>query len=128
MNGARGLSAQPARGTSDRRARSSKHSDPMKGNTCGCLLDVRQHTTCKVLRRDQFKGEFLPKLRGKQAGRAAQGTSRRRLGLGMGATWTLPRIVGPALAADLLFTGRILDVARPSASDWSTGPSTKGRR
>ncbi len=29
----------------------------------------------------------------------------------MGATWTLPRIVGPALAADLLFTGRILDGA-----------------
>jgi len=27
---------------------------------------------------------------------------------GMGATWTLPRLVGPALAADLLYTGRTL--------------------
>lgn len=34
-----------------------------------------------------------------------------RLGIhpGMGATWTLPRLVGPALAAELLFTGRMLD-------------------
>jgi enoyl-CoA hydratase len=32
-----------------------------------------------------------------------------RLGLhpGMGATWTLPRIVGPAIAAELLYTGRV---------------------
>jgi len=29
----------------------------------------------------------------------------------MGATWTLPRIVGPAHAAELLYTGRILDGA-----------------
>ena len=27
---------------------------------------------------------------------------------GMGATWTLPRIVGPALAAELLYTSRII--------------------
>jgi len=34
-----------------------------------------------------------------------------RLGIhpGMGATWTLPRIVGPAHAADLLLTGRTID-------------------
>lgn len=34
-----------------------------------------------------------------------------RLGIhpGMGATWTLPRLVGPARAAELLYTGRILD-------------------
>jgi enoyl-CoA hydratase len=34
-----------------------------------------------------------------------------RLGIhpGMGATWTLPRLVGPAHAAELLYTGRILD-------------------
>jgi enoyl-CoA hydratase len=33
-----------------------------------------------------------------------------RLGIhpGMGASWTLPRLVGPALAAELLFTGRLL--------------------
>jgi enoyl-CoA hydratase/carnithine racemase len=33
-----------------------------------------------------------------------------RLGLhpGMGATWTLPRLVGPAVAAELLFTGRVV--------------------
>ena len=32
-----------------------------------------------------------------------------RLGLhpGMGATWTLPRLVGPALAAEILFAGRL---------------------
>lgn len=36
-----------------------------------------------------------------------------RLGIhpGMGATWTLPRLVGPAHAAELLFTGRFLDGA-----------------
>lgn len=28
---------------------------------------------------------------------------------GMGATWTLPRLVGPAHAAEILYTGRILD-------------------
>lgn len=34
-----------------------------------------------------------------------------RLGIhpGMAATWTLPRLVGPAHAADLLYTGRILE-------------------
>jgi len=36
-----------------------------------------------------------------------------RLGIhpGMAATWTLPRLVGPARAAELLFTGRSLDGA-----------------
>jgi enoyl-CoA hydratase len=36
-----------------------------------------------------------------------------RLGIhpGMAATWTLPRLVGPAHAADLLYTGRILEGA-----------------
>ena len=29
----------------------------------------------------------------------------------MGATWLLPRLVGPAVAADLLFTGRVVDGA-----------------
>jgi enoyl-CoA hydratase len=44
---------------------------------------------------------------------AKLGLNFTRLGIhpGMGATWTLPRIVGPAHAADLLFTGRILDGA-----------------
>jgi enoyl-CoA hydratase len=42
---------------------------------------------------------------------AKLGLNFTRLGIhpGMGATWNLPRIVGPAHAADLLFTGRILD-------------------
>ena len=42
---------------------------------------------------------------------AKLGLNFTRLGLhpGMGATWTLPRLVGPALAAELLYTGRILD-------------------
>jgi len=36
-----------------------------------------------------------------------------RLGIhpGMGSSWTLPRLVGPARAAELLYTGRILDGA-----------------
>ncbi len=36
-----------------------------------------------------------------------------KLGLhpGMAATWTLPRLVGPATAADLLYTGRLVDGA-----------------
>jgi enoyl-CoA hydratase len=44
---------------------------------------------------------------------ARLGLNFSRLGIhpGMGATWTLPRIVGPAHAAELLFTGRILDGA-----------------
>ncbi len=48
------------------------------------------------------------------AARSAKlGLNFTRLGIhpGMGATWTLPRLVGPAHAADLLFTGRILDGA-----------------
>ena len=34
-----------------------------------------------------------------------------RLGLnpGMGSSWTLPRLVGPSLAAELLYTGRLID-------------------
>jgi enoyl-CoA hydratase len=41
---------------------------------------------------------------------AKLGLNFTRLGIhpGMGATWALPRLVGPALAAELLFTGRIL--------------------
>jgi len=27
----------------------------------------------------------------------------------MGATWTLPRLIGPALAAELLYTSRTID-------------------
>jgi enoyl-CoA hydratase len=44
---------------------------------------------------------------------AKLGLNFTRLGIhpGMGATWTLPRIVGSAHAAELLFTGRILDGA-----------------
>ena len=42
---------------------------------------------------------------------AKLGLNFTRLGIhpGMGATWTLPRIVGPAHAAELLFTGTIRD-------------------
>jgi enoyl-CoA hydratase len=42
---------------------------------------------------------------------ARMGVNFSRLGIhpGMGATWTLPRLVGPAHAADLLLTGRLLD-------------------
>jgi enoyl-CoA hydratase/carnithine racemase len=42
---------------------------------------------------------------------AKLGLNFARLGIhpGMGATWTLPRLVGPARAAELLYTGRILD-------------------
>lgn len=41
---------------------------------------------------------------------AKLGLNFTRLGLhpGMGATWTLPRLVGPAHAAELLYTGRTL--------------------
>jgi enoyl-CoA hydratase len=44
---------------------------------------------------------------------AKLGLNFDRLGIhpGMAATWTLPRIVGPAHAAELLYTGRILDGA-----------------
>jgi enoyl-CoA hydratase/carnithine racemase len=44
---------------------------------------------------------------------AKLGLNFARLGIhpGMGATWTLPRLVGPARAAELLFTGRTLDGA-----------------
>jgi enoyl-CoA hydratase/carnithine racemase len=42
---------------------------------------------------------------------ARLGLNFARLGIhpGMGATWTLPRLVGPARAAELLFTGRLID-------------------
>lgn len=42
---------------------------------------------------------------------ARLGLNFNRLGIhpGMGATWTLPRLVGPAHAADLLLTGRTVD-------------------
>ena len=42
---------------------------------------------------------------------AKLGLNFTRLGIhpGMGATWTLPRLVGPAVAAELLYTGRIFD-------------------
>jgi len=42
---------------------------------------------------------------------AKLGLNFTRLGIhpGMGASWTLPRLVGPARAAELLYTGRILD-------------------
>jgi enoyl-CoA hydratase/carnithine racemase len=42
---------------------------------------------------------------------AKLGLNFARLGIhpGMAATWTLPRLVGPAHAAELLLTGRILD-------------------
>jgi enoyl-CoA hydratase len=44
---------------------------------------------------------------------AKLGLNFTRLGIhpGMGATWTLPRLVGPAHAAELLFSGRILEGA-----------------
>jgi len=42
---------------------------------------------------------------------AKLGLNFTRIGVhpGMGATWTLPRLVGPALAAELLYTSRIID-------------------
>ena len=41
------------------------------------------------------------------------GLNFTRIGVhpGMGATWTLPRLVGPALAAELLYTSRTIDGA-----------------
>ncbi len=51
-------------------------------------------------------------------------SSRAKLGLnfstlgihpGMAATWTLPRLVGPALAAELLYTGRIFGATEAAA-------------
>jgi enoyl-CoA hydratase len=44
---------------------------------------------------------------------ARLGLNFARLGIhpGMGATWTLPRLVGPARAAELLYTGRVIDGA-----------------
>jgi len=42
---------------------------------------------------------------------ARLGLNFTRLGLhpGMGASWTLPRLVGPALAAELLYSSRLID-------------------
>ena len=47
------------------------------------------------------------------AEQARLGLNFTRLGIhpGMGATWTLPRLVGPARAAELLYTGRVIDGA-----------------
>ncbi len=44
---------------------------------------------------------------------AKMGMTFVRLGIhpGMAATWTLPRLIGPARAADLLYTGRIITAA-----------------
>jgi enoyl-CoA hydratase len=45
------------------------------------------------------------------AGDAKLGLNFTRIGVhpGMGATWTLPRLVGPGWAAELLYTSRIVD-------------------
>ena len=45
------------------------------------------------------------------ADRAKVGLNFTKLGLhpGMGATWTLPRLVGPAVAAELLYSSRLVD-------------------
>lgn len=45
------------------------------------------------------------------ANEARLGLNFTRIGVhpGMGATWTLPRLVGPAMAAELLYTSRIID-------------------
>ncbi len=45
--------------------------------------------------------------------RAKLGLNFTRLGLhpGMGATWTLPRLIGPERAAELLYTGRVFEGA-----------------
>ena len=47
------------------------------------------------------------------AGDAQLGLNFARLGVhpGMAATWTLPRLIGPAQAAELLYTGRLIDGA-----------------
>ncbi len=48
---------------------------------------------------------------------AKLGLNFTKLGLhpGMGATWTLPRLVGPALASELLFTSRLLSGEQAAA-------------
>lgn len=48
---------------------------------------------------------------------ARLGLNFTRLGLhpGMAATWTLPRLVGPARAAELLYTGRIIEAREAEA-------------
>ena len=45
------------------------------------------------------------------ASEAKLGLNFTRIGVhpGMGATWTLPRLVGPAIAAELLYTSRMID-------------------
>ncbi len=52
-------------------------------------------------------------LRVARAG-AKMGLTFVRLGIhpGMAATWTLPRLIGPARAADLLYTGRVVTAAQ----------------
>ena len=49
----------------------------------------------------------------------------------MGATWTLPRLVGPARAAELLYTGRVIDgteAARIGLVNEAVAPGTIGER
>ena len=50
--------------------------------------------------------------------KAKMGMTFVRLGIhpGMGGTWNLPRLVGRALAAELLFTGRLLDAPEALAA------------
>jgi enoyl-CoA hydratase len=45
---------------------------------------------------------------------AKTGMTFVRLGIhpGMAATWTLPRLIGPARAAELLYTGKLIDAAQ----------------
>ncbi len=49
-----------------------------------------------------------------------------RLGIhpGMAATWTLPRLVGPARAAELLYSGRLIDAA--TAVEWGIASRAEG--
>ena len=51
------------------------------------------------------------------ASEARLGLNFTKLGLhpGMAATWTLPRLVGPAMAAELLYTSRLVDGAEAAA-------------
>ena len=61
---------------------------------------------------------------------ARVGLNFTRLGLspGMGATWTLPRLVGPALAAELLYSSRLLDGEEAARRSTAPGPRCCGAR